>query len=120
MGFNGGGSGGTTGVNSHKHTNAVGDGSFLDNTTLLNASTLVTTQFNPVTHLHTLAANSGGILDSTTLLNASTLVSTSFAPLDHLTNTQSKQGGSLVANSSIVTGASITINGVEYPIEVLI
>lgn len=118
MGFGGGG--GSTGVTNHIHDNNVGEGGALSNSTLLNAATLVTTQFNPVTHLHTLAANSGGILDSTTLLNASTLVNTSFAPLDHLTNTQSKQGGSLVANSSIVTGASITINGVEYPIEVLI
>lgn len=69
---------------------------------------------------HTNAVGDGSFLDNTTLLNAATLVSTSFSPLDHLTNTQALQGGSLVANSSIVTGASITINGVEYPIEVLI
>jgi len=83
----GGGGGAVSGVNAHKHTNAAGDGSNLDNTTLLNAATLV---------------------------------SSSFAPLDHLTNTQALQGGSLMANNSIVTGASITINSIEYPIEVLL
>ncbi len=35
-----GGGGGSTGVTAHKHTNATGDGGNLDNTTLLNDSTL--------------------------------------------------------------------------------
>jgi hypothetical protein len=39
MGFNGGSSG-STGVNSHKHTNAINDGSSLDSTTLLDDSVL--------------------------------------------------------------------------------
>ena len=34
MGFNGGG--GSTGVTAHKHTNALGDGSTLNSTSLIN------------------------------------------------------------------------------------
>ena len=35
MSFGGGGGGGSVGVTAHKHTNAIGDGSNLDNTTLM-------------------------------------------------------------------------------------
>ena len=35
-----GGGGGSAGITAHKHTNASGEGSALDNTTLLNSITL--------------------------------------------------------------------------------
>ena len=119
MPFSGGGSGPSTPLN-HNHTNFSGEGGSLDSNTLLNGVPLVSTPFPATDHVHNAVALQGGALDNTTLLNAAALVNTSFDPNVHLTNTQTNEGGSLVANSSIVTGASITINGVEYPIEVLI
>ena len=118
MPFNGGGS--SSGVTNHNHTNLPNEGGALNNTTLLNAATLVSTPFNPINHLHTAAANSGGALDNTTLLNATTLATSTFDPNDHLQNSQASEGGALLSNGSITTGTSITIAGTEYPIEVLL
>ena len=40
MGFGGGGDSGSLGVTAHLHTNAIGDGGSLDNTSLINSSNL--------------------------------------------------------------------------------
>ena len=43
MSFGGGGSGGSSTVSAHKHTNAAGEGGSLDTTSLINDNQLFTT-----------------------------------------------------------------------------
>jgi hypothetical protein len=42
MGFGGGGDSGSLGVSAHLHTNSVGDGGSLDNTSLINDTSIYT------------------------------------------------------------------------------
>ena len=84
MPFNGGGS--SSGVTNHNHTNLPNEGGALNNSTLLNASTLVSTPFPPLDHLTNSQANEGGALmaDNSIVTGSSIEISGTEYPIEVL------------------------------------